>query len=644
MIRNMKITNNLNILLLLIALLVSGAVNLASAQNGCPSSADYRFQNAHTSSVGSAPALTDIGAGNTFVADTVNGVPTTVLQFPRLNGLQLQPTTGIVSNEAYTIDMLFKFAEVTGYRRVLDFKNGTSDNGIYVLNGKIRFHGGGGTTGSTNIAANTYNQLTVSRTVSGVVTLYINGLQELTFNDTTSEGVINPSNALRFFKDDGTGESSGGSVARIQLYNCGSRAMSAPSNLSAWYTGEGDARDAVGSNNGTLVSGTKLALGKIGQAFEFDGMNDLVTTNLDVQPSAMPTTTWEAWVYPTRTFGNRQTILSGDGGSFDRAVIIEANTSNFGIFDGEQPWQPTTMNINQWQHIAVIYTPTNILFYKNGVEFSRNAAPLDQSSAKKFVIGANQFSNPAGSQFFQGKIDEVSVYNRQLTIEEVRAIYNAGANGKMKQTAFTSQMNVQLAAATINFPSAQSGMAEEQGLDSSNLPPIPSGTPLLYYDVSTNAPTLNASVCFNVSALTSDFANLHVYHLENNVWVDRTLSTNTSPNLCTGALPSLSPFAIARLLPTASTVTVGGRVMTADQRGIRNAMVTLTRADGTSQTILTGKLGHYRFTDIEAGQSVIISVSAKRFTFEQNTSVISLMADTDEINFTAKGNGTWSMF
>ncbi len=54
------------------------------------------------------------------------------------------------------------------------------------------------------------------------------------------------------------------------------------------------------------------------------------------------------------------------------------------------------------------------------------------------------------------------------------------------------------------------------------------------------------------------------------------------------------------LAPTAANVQIGGRVMTANGRGIRNVLVTLTNANGTSRTVITGNFGYYRFAEIEA--------------------------------------------
>jgi len=49
-----------------------------------------------------------------------------------------------------------------------------------------------------------------------------------------------------------------------------------PSEMVAWYPGEGNANDIQGNNNGTLQNGATFAAGKVGQAFSFDGVDDYV--------------------------------------------------------------------------------------------------------------------------------------------------------------------------------------------------------------------------------------------------------------------------------------------------------------------------------------------------------------------------------
>ncbi len=87
--------------------------------------------------------------------------------------------------------------------------------------------------------------------------------------------------------------------------------------------------------------------------------------------------------------------------------------------------------------------------------------------------------------------------------------------------------------------------------------------------------------------------------------------------------------------PTAATVAIGGRVVTTMGRGVASASVSLTDSNGITQSTRTGSSGYYHFTDIPAGETYILNVSAKRFVFQIPTQVLSVTDDETEVNFTA---------
>lgn len=81
--------------------------------------------------------------------------------------------------------------------------------------------------------------------------------------------------------------------------------------------------------------------------------------------------------------------------------------------------------------------------------------------------------------------------------------------------------------------------------------------------------------------------------------------------------------------PTAAMVAVSGRVLMAQGRGIFRVRVTLTDANGISRWAMTNAFGNFRFDDVEVGQTYIVSVRSKRYQFSNETQVVMV---TDEIN------------
>ncbi len=92
---------------------------------------------------------------------------------------------------------------------------------------------------------------------------------------------------------------------------------------------------------------------------------------------------------------------------------------------------------------------------------------------------------------------------------------------------------------------------------------------------------------------------------------------------------------IVPLAPTAASVMVGGRVLTARGRGIGNVIIRLTDSAGNTRTARTSAFGFYRFDEVAAGETYVVSATGKRYTFNQQTQVLNANADTNDINFIA---------
>ncbi len=90
---------------------------------------------------------------------------------------------------------------------------------------------------------------------------------------------------------------------------------------------------------------------------------------------------------------------------------------------------------------------------------------------------------------------------------------------------------------------------------------------------------------------------------------------------------------INNLIPTAAGVSVAGRILSANGNGVRNAIVSATLANGEVITTRSSAFGYYRFDDLEAGQTIVISVNSKRFAF--TSQVVTLNESIGELDFTA---------
>ncbi|MDQ4121541.1 MAG: CSLREA domain-containing protein [Acidobacteriota bacterium] len=108
-------------------------------------------------------------------------------------------------------------------------------------------------------------------------------------------------------------------------------------------------------------------------------------------------------------------------------------------------------------------------------------------------------------------------------------------------------------------------------------------------------------------------------------------STATDPNNNT------SEFSACRQISgtTAASVSISGRVMSINGRGISNVRVMLTDSAGESRIVVSNAFGYYRFTDVSAGGTYIISATDKRYIFANPTQALLISEETNGINFTA---------
>jgi hypothetical protein len=83
-----------------------------------------------------------------------------------------------------------------------------------------------------------------------------------------------------------------------------------PANLAGWWRGESDAKDSIGTNNGTFPFGSAFATGKVGQALDFDGVSRVV--QVPNAPALNPTNaiTLEAWVYMAGPYSGWWIVIS----------------------------------------------------------------------------------------------------------------------------------------------------------------------------------------------------------------------------------------------------------------------------------------------------------------------------------------------
>jgi hypothetical protein len=187
-------------------------------------------------------------------------------------------------------------------------------------------------------------------------------------------------------------------------------------------------------NTGTLVNlstTTSPTAGKIGQALKFvNGVSNRV--EVPDAGSLKPTQiSVAAWVYPT-SLPDRATVAGkwtndswNDGYGLSHYTAANGtNNINFWVNNYSTNYASTTLSLNKWTHLVGTYDGASIILYANGVRVNSMAysTAITHSTHNLFIgegIGASPYS-------WAGKVDDVRVYNRALSAQEVAQLYATG--------------------------------------------------------------------------------------------------------------------------------------------------------------------------------------------------------------------------
>ncbi|HSU54759.1 MAG TPA: LamG-like jellyroll fold domain-containing protein [Candidatus Dormibacteraeota bacterium] len=210
-----------------------------------------------------------------------------------------------------------------------------------------------------------------------------------------------------------------------------------PSGLVSWWRGEGNVDDASGGNSGALLNGASFTNSLIGQAFAFNGTTAFIQVPDAANLRFTNAMTVETWIYP-RAVGShyREIVSKWEGGVDQRSYTFNIQPSGQADFtighDGSagniaSAMSTNTVPMNQWTHLAGVYDGTTVKLYVNGVLHGTTASPgAIFAGSAPLAIGSTLISG----SYFDGFIDEPTVYNRALADSEVGPIYQAGSAGK----------------------------------------------------------------------------------------------------------------------------------------------------------------------------------------------------------------------
>ena len=209
--------------------------------------------------------------------------------------------------------------------------------------------------------------------------------------------------------------------------------------LIAWYPLNGDAKDYSGNGNDGVVYGATVAAGQGQKCYSFDGSaSKIMLPKTFLRLPAFSCSLWFDW--ENRDSISRTLFSMTELGGW-RISLSEAGSPNslsFQIYDTSTYRLvpiPNSSIPTGWNNVSVSYDNISKLaiLYINAVEVARTTLTngLTYGTEVNPLIGCEASVENANSSMFNGSIQDVRIYNRALTQEEVLINYNLTKSDKI---------------------------------------------------------------------------------------------------------------------------------------------------------------------------------------------------------------------
>lgn len=189
------------------------------------------------------------------------------------------------------------------------------------------------------------------------------------------------------------------------------------------------ANDLSGKNNNGTISGANWTQGKIGKALSFDGKDDYINVSNSNSISFVDKSfTLESWIYPySEGSASKMFICKGPYtvsyclNLYNDGSFYVYSDSGLTVISGATPTR-----FKEWNHIAAVWDATTkyVSLYING------QLSLVGSDGNGWNMTRGDLTIGTVGYPYNGTIDEVKIYNRALSADEIKREYERGNEGK----------------------------------------------------------------------------------------------------------------------------------------------------------------------------------------------------------------------
>lgn len=225
--------------------------------------------------------------------------------------------------------------------------------------------------------------------------------------------------------------------------------------LVGYYPFNGNANDESSNSNNGTVSGASLSsdrFSKTNKAYSFNGFSSYISlpNTYDFMPRSI-----NFWFKATDAdYSDWVSVFTSDNPNLNKGlvgVLLKKINGKYKMQMGVCNVLDTfDITLNTWHNINIYSGSDNsIKFYLNGQllsSYTRKSYLTSVDGLNKIIIGATR---SAASRFFTGQIDDIRVYDRELTSTEISQIYNYTLNNE--ELTFKNNINVFPNPTDVNF-------------------------------------------------------------------------------------------------------------------------------------------------------------------------------------------------
>ena len=209
--------------------------------------------------------------------------------------------------------------------------------------------------------------------------------------------------------------------------------------LVGWWPFNGNANDESGNGNDGVVDGAAETFDRFGttnSAYDFD--SSFIVVN-DINLSLTSNYSISLWINPT-------SFIEGYSVALELTNDNSCNSNPImGFWWSDNLIYHTCGNINnyvtmgsfsslqsQWTHYLIQLNNGSTIIYRNGVQLTSGSINWPSIVSNKLTLGSN--GNFGQSLPWHGKIDDIAIYNRALTEQEIQNLYIATNTGNTVDT------------------------------------------------------------------------------------------------------------------------------------------------------------------------------------------------------------------